>query len=464
MSRDDARMPNRDEQRLARVIGPWLGALIVVNATIGTGIFKTPAKVARLTGDVGAYLGVWVAGGVIALCGALTLAELAAALPRTGGLYEWLRRAWGRPVAFLFGWTMLVLLIPSALGGFARLAAEALAALAGAGPDRLRDTVLAIGVLAACAGANLFGVRTSARTQSGVAAAKYVGVAGLALVGLLVSTDGATVPLPADLPPVATGPTMAGVFAALVSVMWAYDGWADLARIGGEIREPARTLPRALLGGTVAIVFVYLFINAGYLNALGLEGLQRSTVGEHMPAAHLARLTLGETGRGLLGALVFVSCIGACLTSLLTAPRVFVPLGADGLFPASLGRVSESRGVPVRATVVAALVGMAYVSSRSFEQLTEAFVVGFFPFYILAVLAVFRLRRTAPDLTRPFRVPLYPWVPLVFLAGAGCLMVGALLDADRTAVFALGVMALGFPAQWLWQRFRGSPVGEGPPG
>jgi amino acid transporter len=290
-----------------------------------------------------------------------------------------------------------------------------------------------------------------------VAAAKYVGVAGLAVVGLVVSTGGATVPMPAELPPVASGPALAGVFAALVSVMWAYDGWADLARIAGEVRDPERTLPRALVGGTVAIVGVYLLINAGYLNALNLEGLQRSTVGENMPAANLARLTLGETGLRLLGALVFVSCVGACLTSLLTAPRIFVALGADGLFPAGLGRVSERHGVPVRATLVAALVGMAYVSSRTFEQLTEAFVVGFFPFYILAVVAVMRLRRTEPALPRPFRVPLYPWVPLVFLLGAGCLMTGALLDADRTALFALLVMALGFPAQWVWRRFAGAP-------
>lgn len=432
-----------------------MGALIVVNATIGTGIFKTPAKAARLTGSLEAYLGVWVAGAVIALCGALTLAELAAALPRTGGLYEYLRRAWGRGVAFLFGWTMLVLLIPSALGGFARLAAESLAALLGWAPDPTRTALTAVGVLALCAAANLFGVRASARAQSGVALAKYVGVALLAALGLFGPVSAALPTPPGEPLPFADGPTLAGCFTALVSVMWAYDGWGDLARISGEVRDPERTLPRALVLGTLAIGGVYLLANLGYMRGLGLDGLRASTVGEHMPAARLATRTLGDAGRGLLSALVLVSCVGATMTNLLTAPRVFVPLAADGLFPAVLGRVGARHGVPARAIAVAALLGAAYVSSRTFEQLTEAFVVGFFPFYVLAVLAVFRLRRTEPALPRPFRVPLYPWVPLVFLLGAGCLMAGALMDADRTALFALGVMLVGFPVQWLWRRLAG---------
>jgi amino acid transporter len=452
-----AGMPSTDEGRLLRAIGPLAGVLIVVNATIGTGIFKTPAKVARLAGSLEAYMLVWVAGGVIALCGALTLAELAAALPRTGGIYEYLRRAWGRSVAFLFGWTMLVLLIPSALGSFARLAAEAVSALTGAAPDRTRESLVAVGILAACAVANLFGVRSSTQVQSGVAAAKYLGVALLALLGLFAPlAAGATVPVPADAPTFLTTPTLAGCFTALVSVMWSYDGWADLSRVSGEVRDPARTLPRALILGTLAILVIYLLANLGYARTLGLDGLRRSTVGEHMPAAHLATLTLGDVGRSLLGTLIFVSCIGACMTNLLTAPRVFVPLAADGLFIAALGRVSERHAVPARAIGVAAVVGAGYVASRTFEQLTDAFVVGFFPFYMLAVLAVFRLRRTEPDLPRPFRVPLYPLVPIVFLVGAGCLMAGALLDADRTAVFALGVMLAGFPVQWAWRRFVGT--------
>lgn len=445
------------EKHLRREIGLWIGVLVVVNATIGTGIFKTPAKIARLTGSLDVYLAVWVAGAVISLAGALSLAELAAALPRTGGIYEYLRRTYGRIFAFLFGWTMLVLLIPSAVGSFAKLGAEATAALLGLPESRTRDVALAIAILAACTAANLGGVRTSATAQSLIAAAKYAGVAALALLGLLVPVAaGAGVPAPPDLPAYHTAPSLAGAFTALVSVMWAYDGWADLSRLSGEVRDPGRTLPRALLLGTIAIGAVYLLANLGYARALGLEGLRHSTTGENMPATNLAVLTLGAAGRTFLSALVLTSCLGVAMTTLLTAPRVFVAMATDGLFPRALGAVSPRSAVPARAVVVCAGVGGAYVTVRTFEQLTDAFVAGFFPFYMLAVVAVFVLRRREPDLPRPFRVPGYPVAPVVFLLGATALLAGAVLDADRTALHALAVMLAGVPAYLVWVRVRGA--------
>src|SRR5581483_6780552 len=171
----------------------------------------------------------------------------------------------------------------------------------------------------------------------------------------------------------------------------------------------------------------------------GLEGLRRSTSGSNMAAANLAFATLGTTGRALLSVIILVSCVGGCMSSLMTGSRIFVPMATDGQFVRAIGRVSV-RGVPVSAVLVASLMGAAYVTLRSFEQLTDAFVVGYFPFYALAVGAVFVLRRKEPNLPRPFRVPLYPLVPLVFLAGAAVLMLGALADVDRTAFFALGIM------------------------
>ena len=439
---------------MRREIGVLLGCALVINATIGTGIFRIPAKVARLAGSLPAALLVWVVGAVVALCGALTLAELAAALPRTGGIYEALRRAWGAPVAFVFGWSKLTLLIPAAVGSFARLASEALAALFGLAPDAARDGRVALGFLVLCAGANLLGVRASARQQGVVTVAKYGGVAFLALVGLLAPRPFGEVAVPSGAPAYAVGFTLAGLFAALVPVMWAYDGWADLASLSGEVREPGRSLPRALLAGAVAIAAVYLLANLGYARVLGLEGLRRSTNGANMVAANLAFLTLGEVGRRLLSALLLVSCVGGCMSSLLTGSRVFVPLATDGLFLRSLGALSPRTAVPARAVLVSAALGAVYVTVQSFEQLTEAFVVGYFPFYALAVLAVLRLRRTEPSLPRPFRVPLYPLPPLVFLAGAVVLLVGAAGDVDRQALRAFGVVLAGFPVGWLWQVAR----------
>ena len=430
------------EGALRRDIGLALSVLIVVNATIGTGIFKTPARVARLTGSLGVSLAVWAIGAVIALCGALSLGELAAAIPRAGGLYEYLRRAWGRHVAFLFGWARLVLLIPSATGSFAKLSAESLAAALGLPSDSARDSRVAMITIAACAMVNCLAVRFATRAQGAITVVKYTGVFALALAGLLLPVRG-SVPIPVDAVQSAAGPTVLGALAALVGVMWAYDGWADLSSLAGEVKTPERTLPRGLAVGTAAIALVYLLANIGYARALGLEGLQRSSTGANMAAANVAVLTAGSAGRSLLSLLVWASCVGGCMSGLLTGSRVFVPMADDGALFRWLSVVDARRGVPVRAVLVGSLLGCGYVLSRSFEQLTEAFVVGLFPFYALGVGAVLVLRRREPTLHRPFRVPGYPWVPLLFIAGAVVLIVGAVVNADSSALHALAVLAVG---------------------
>ncbi|WP_169791406.1 APC family permease [Sandaracinus amylolyticus] len=302
-------------------------------------------------------------------------------------------------------------------------------------------------------------MRASAVQQALITTVKYAGVLLLAVLGLLAPlVAGAEVPVPADPPAFASAPTAAGVFAALVAAMWAYDGWADLSSLAGETRDPSRTLPRALVLGTLAVGVAYLLANLGYARVLGVEGLRRSTDGSGMAAAHLATLTLGAAGRALLASLVLVSCVGGCMASLLTNSRTFVPMATDGVFVEWLGRVWARTGVPANAIVVGAILGAAYVSSRSFEQLTNAFVVGYFPFYALAVLGLFRMRAKEPDLPRPFRVPLHPLPAIVFLVGAACVMAGAATGLDGSSVIAAVVIAAGVPVSFVWLR-AGRPAG-----
>jgi amino acid transporter len=419
-----------------------MAVLVVINSTIGTGIFKTPARVARLTGSTGVSLALWAAGAVIAFCGAISLAELAAAVPRVGGMYEYLRRAYGTRVAFVLGWVKLTLLIPSATGSFAKLAAEALGSALGLAPNGTRDSVVAFSTLIGCAIVNLFAVRVSTAVQGSVTVIKYLGVLLLALAGLLLAPHGAVSP-PAQLLPTHAQPTITGSLAALIGIMWAYDGWADLSSLAGEVKNPSRNLPRALALGTALIALVYLLANIAYVRVLGLQWLQWSSTGSNMAAANVALLTLGHVGRSALSVLVCISCIGGCMSSLLTGSRMFVPMATDRVFIPWLGYVSHGQGVPARAVVIAGVLGCAYVLSRTFEQLTEAFVVGFFPFYALAVGAVFVLRKKEPTLERPFRVPGYPVVPLLFLLGAGLLMAGAIAEADASALHAGAVLAVG---------------------
>jgi len=442
----------RGESALKRDLGPFLATFIVVNAIIGTGIFKTPATVARQAGTLPAALLVWAAGGLISLAGALSLAELSASMPRTGGIYEILRRAYGPGVAFLVGWTKLVLLIPSAVGSFARLAAEATTSLLGLAPDPEREGRVAALFLVASIVANLFGVRQSAVQQAVITIAKYVGVLLIGVLGCFLSARTGVDSLPLAHPlPYATEPTAVGIFGAMVSVMWAYEGWADLSSLGGEVKEPGRTLPRALVAGTCLIVAVYLFAVMGYASILGLEGLRRSGTGGEMAATNLATLTLGPGGRRAVAALVLISCVGGCMSTLLTAPRLLIPLATDGLFPRVLGTVS-GRGVPWVAVILGGFLGLLFVSFRSFEQLTDAFVFGFYPFYGAAVTALFVLRRREPNLERPFRVPLYPVTPIVFVLGALAVLLGSLGDADENALFSLLAVSAGIPIYWAWSK------------
>jgi amino acid transporter len=313
-----------------------------------------------------------------------------------------------------------------------------------------------MGFILIAAVANLLGIRQNAIQQGVITVAKYVGVAFLGVVGLLAAIEpGAQVAVPPEPPAFADHFTLTGGFAALVSIMWAYDGWADLATLSGEVINPKKTLPRALSLGTLGIVVVYLLANVGYARVLGLDGLRRSTTGANMPAANLATLTLGTAGCTALSVLILTSCLGVAMSSLLTGPRVFVAMASDGLFPAWIGRVSEGKGVPRRAVAVGSALGLVYVTSSSFEQLTEAFVYGFFPFYMLAVAAVFVLRRREPDLPRPFRVPAYPLTPVLFMLGGVCLVVGASADVDRSAsVRAFAVMLAGVPVLAAWEHLR----------
>jgi APA family basic amino acid/polyamine antiporter len=440
---------------LERQIGLGLAVAIAVNSTIGTGIFRTPAAVAHHTGSLAGAFAVWILGALIALSGALTLAELAARYPRGGGLYEYIRRAYGRPLAFLLGWTKLTLLIPSAVGSFGRLAAEAAAVLFALPPSEARDDLVALAVIGAAALVNLRGVGQAALVQGVVTAVKYAGVAVLAVVGL--TSAWRDVPMASVT---ATAAPAAGAFhlAALVSVMWAYDGWADLAFVAGEVRDPRRTLPRAFFLGVVAIAAVYLAANVGYATTLGYDGLVASTSGANMVAANVVGRVIGEVGRRGLAALILVSCLGGCMASLLTGSRTLVPMATDGLLPAWLGRTS-SAGVPRAAVAIAGTLGAGYVLVRSFEELTDGFVVGYFPFYVLATCAVFLLRRRDPLGPDDYRVPLYPLTPLVFLVGASLLLFGALIDLSGTALGSFGVMAAGVPVGLAWasyQRRRGS--------
>ena len=418
---------------------------MLVGTTIGSGIFRVPSAVAGDVGTVGAMALLWIAGGLITLLGALTLAELAVLFPRSGGIYVFLREAYGPLPAFLFGWTELLVIRPSALGAIAVLFAEYFAEFAPVGTAGVRAVAaLAIVVLAA---ANIRSLQWGAIVQNASTAAKVAALLGLALLAFALGdpSEGA-LGRPIELSPTTWG----GFGIALVAVMWAYDGWADLTFLGGEVRAPARVLPRALIGGTVTILGVYLVVNAAYLYVLDVPDM----IARPLVAADAARAVFADSGAALVAAIVMVSAFGALNGATMTGPRIFFAMAEDGLFFRRIGAVHPLYQTPAAAITLAALLGLGYVSMRTFEQLADSFILGIWPFYALAVGAVFKLRRQRPTLPRPYRTAGYPWVPLAFLLASLALLLNALVEQPASTAFGFGIILLGVPVYFGWHALR----------
>ncbi|HET7459034.1 MAG TPA: amino acid permease [Gemmatimonadaceae bacterium] len=434
--------------RLQRQVGLWSAIAIVIGTTIGSGIFRSPAGIAnRLPGPL-PMMSVWVIAGIVALCGALTLAEVAGAFPETGGVYVFLREGWGRLPAFLFGWAEFAIIRAAALGAIATTFAEYLMKVLGRDPGiepyaTYVHWVAAAAIAGMCV-INILGVRLGALVQTTTVIAKYGGLLFIILlafaIGLPRTGGGHFTP--------ATPPgsfSIAPFGLALVSVLWAYDGWADLSFMAGEVENPRRNLPRALIGGTLAVIAIYLLANLAYLAVLPVDELRRSP----LVAADVAQRLIGLPGVRFVAITVMLSTFGTLSASVMTSPRIFFAMADDGLFFRPVAAVHPRFGTPYVAISLAGVLGVTFVLLRGFQDLADAFVTAIVPFYALAVAAVFPLRRRR-DYAPPFRVPLYPLVPALFVAATVYLLVNALIDpSSRLATAAtLGVVLAGVPLYW----------------
>lgn len=445
--------PPRDEwgERLPRSLGLFSAVAVLVGSTIGSGIFRTPALIAQRVPAPVPMLAVWILGGALVLCGALTYAELAGMHPRSGGVYVYVREGFGRLPAFLMGWTELLVIRASALGAIATVFAEYLLRSLGFDPTlplnaRAVHNLAALAI-AVTAGFNYLGVRWSALVLNLTTSAKYGALALLVVVAFAVGHG--DFGHFAGLAP-APGSTLdAGLFGlALVSVLWAYDGWADVSFVSGEVRDPRKNLPRALLLGTGSVVVIYLLVNAAYLYLMPLAEVARSP----LVAADAALLLVGRWGVGLVAVVVMVSTFGTLAGSMLTGPRIFFAMADDGLFFRGVARVHPRFKTPSVAIVLTAGIGIAYVLARTFEQLADTFVLALWPFYALGAAAIFVLRRRRPAADRPVRAWAYPLPPILFLLSAVLILGNALLADPAGTALAFGVILTGFPAYWVWLR------------
>jgi basic amino acid/polyamine antiporter, APA family len=437
--------PERDAwgERLPRHLGLWSAVAVLIGSTIGSGIFRVPAAVAERLEYPGPVFLAWVIGGLVALFGALTLAELAGALPRSGGVFAYILEAFGPLPAFLFGWSELTVIRASALGAIATIFAEYLGRFVSLSPMGVRYAAAAAVVLVGLL--NYVGVNRAAVLMNLSTVAKYAALAALVLLAFSVG-DGST----AHFRPT-WGPSVniSLIATALIAITWTYDGWADLSFMGGEVKNPGRTLPLALIIGTSGILLIYLLLNFAYVYLVPLPEMARSpliaaTAAEKIPL-------LGRFAGAAISAVVMLSCFSTLIGSMMTGPRIFFAMADRGLFFQAIARVSPRYQSPSVAIWLATGLGVIYVLLNDFQQLADKFILGIWPFYALAVGAVFILRRTRPDLARPYRTWGYPVVPILFLVASLGMVVNALITEPKDTGITFAIILAGVPAYYAWR-------------
>jgi APA family basic amino acid/polyamine antiporter len=446
---------------LVRGLGTLDVTLLTVGAVVGTGIFLTPGSIAAAVPHPGLVLLVWLAGGALVLAGAFAYAELGTLFPRAGGLYQYLREAWGPVWGFLYGWTCLLVIMSGGIAAIAVGFGEYLGALVpffsgervawrlalGEGAWVVRGSQLAaVLAILALTVANHFGLRLGALLQNALTAVKIGAVLGLAALGLVLAA-GRLPDFTAPLPQAALD-LLPGFGVAMVAALWTYDGWYAASACAGEVRDPERSLPRGLVLGAVTVIGIYLLANLAYLGALSIEELAGSP-----RAAEASVAAVGGPGaaRWATG-LVSVSAFGCLAATVLYSSRIYQPMAADGVFFARVAAIHPRWRTPVPALWLQSGWATAFALAGGYTELFTYVTFGGLLFHVGGGLALFRLRATRPEVRRPYRATGYPVLPALFVLGVLLVTGNTLARAPRESLFGLLVIGAGLPAYGMWRR------------
>jgi basic amino acid/polyamine antiporter, APA family len=446
---------------LRRALGLSAAIAIVVGTTIGSGIFLVPKDMILQVGTPGMVFAVWIFGGILSLFGALTYAEMAAALPGAGGEYVYLSEAYGPFWGFVFGWTQLWVAKSASIAtlatGFYLYLANFWPELMNVafvipghlghngGPLEIRNGQLfAMAIILILAWLNYFGVKIGGGVQVAVTVIKVVLIAAIVVIGL-GSGRGSTANFSSSIP-AAAGFT--GFFAALVAALWAYDGWNNVSMVASEIKNPSRNLPLALIGGMIAIIIVYLAANLAYFYVVPAQGVASTD----RVASEMMRRILGGPGAGAVSVAAMISIFAALNGSILTGSRVPYAMARDGLFFRAVAFVHPQYRTPGVSIIAVSAWGALLLLSGQYDNLYRLVIFASWILYALAAAAVIVLRKKRPDLPRPYKVLGYPVVPILFVGVAIILLVSTLLKSPRESLLGLFLIAAGIPFYYYWKR------------
>ncbi|WP_049623692.1 APC family permease [Frateuria defendens] len=425
-----------------RRLGTWDAAMIVIGGVIGAGIFRTPATIAERTGSGTQLLTLWTLGGLLTLAGVLCYAELGARRPQAGGTYIYLREAFGQLPAFLFGWTMALINYPGSVAAVATTFADYFCTALGLSAIFIKP--VAVGAICFIVGVNLFGIRAGAWVQNIFTVLKLSAIALLVVVGLVLARGHLGLVLEPE--PGRSVPPNA-LFGALLPVMFTYGGFHYLNDLAGEVREPQRTLPRALGMGMLGVMICYVLANFAYLAGLGHSGLAAS----HAPAADLVQRLFGTPGATLIALGIACSTFGYCNIAIAGGARVLQTMGADGMFFSAVGRIDPQSRAPQVALATLGAWAIVLTLSGSFGQLLDYTTVGEWLGHAAGIATLFWYRRHLAEQPSPYRVPFYPWLPLLFVTTVLAVIAATAITELRNAGMSLLIIALGVPVYYGWR-------------
>ncbi len=438
------------DEGLARVLGLRSAVLLVVGSVIGSGIFLTTGAMAAVIPSAALLLAAWVLGGLLSITGALTYAEMGAMFPRSGGVYIFLKEAYGPLVAFLYGWAALFVVISGGMAavgvGFATYLGYFFPALGSVSIVGISGSQLIAAAMILILGVvNYTGVRNGNMVNVLTTTAKVSALAALLVMALVASR---VHPVYLPIVPAGLARPQAAFGVAMIAVLWTYEAWYFLTYASGEIKDPQRNVPRALLGGILILMAIYVLVNVAYLHALTIDEMKGTT----RIAERAATALVGPAGATFIALTVVVSTFGNTGAALLSGSRLLFAMASDGVFLPAARRIHPRYQTPHVAIVALTIWSALLALSGTYEQLFTYVMFASILFNVAAGIAVFRLRRTMPDRPRPYRTWGYPIVPLLFVLGSLAFVVNTLLERPTQSLAGIGLLALGLPAYWYWER------------
>lgn len=434
-----------DQPKLKRVLSLLDATMINAGGIIGSGIFMVPAAVAMFTGSASLFFMVWIAGGIVSLFGALSVAELGAAMPRAGGQYVYLSEAYGPVWGYLYGWSAIAVINTASIAAVGVAFSEYLRFFFPITDISIKGIAVATIVLLTII--NILDVKSGARFQNLFTISKLGAIFGIIILGLLME-GGSNQNLSPFFSDQSFTDLVGPLGLAMVSVLWTFDGWIFITYVAGEVKNPGRNIPLSLIFCMLIVVTIYLLLNYVLIYTLGFTGMN----GSDLVVSDAASVFLGNKGAAIVTLIILISLIGANNGFVLTSARINYAMAKDKLFFHQASQIHPRFKSPANALIIQCVWACLLTFTGTFNQLITYIIFASWIFYGMSAGAVIILRNKKPDMERPYKTPVYPWIPIIFILFAIFLTINTIMEAPRDAAIGAGIILVGLPMYYYWKK------------